>query len=241
MLLPVKGGIMSLLDRPISNLVLLSLRPDDLAILGPFAMVDLELRQVLQGANDPMKFVYFPEGALVSVVANAPGRKDIEVGIVGIDGMTGLALAQGDMQSPFESFVQVAGAARRIGADHLLASVKRSPTLKALLLLHGRAFELQVASTTVANGRYRLEERLARWLVMVGDRVGDSFAITHEFLGLMLGVRRSGVTVALQILVERGLIRVSRGNIVILDRPSLIKATQGSYGMAEREGERLVG
>jgi len=232
---------MAATDHPISNLLLISLDREDRELIGALEPVQLELRHLLQGANQPARFVYFPEGALVSVVASAPGRKDIEVGIIGTESMTGLALVQGDTLSPFESFVQVAGGARRIEADHFVRCLVASPSLKSLLLLHCRMFDLQVASTAIANSRYQVEERLARWLVMVSDRVGSDFEITHEFLGLMLGVRRSGVTVALQTLGGRGLVKATRGSIEIIDRLGLIRASKRSYGMAEREGERLVG
>jgi CRP-like cAMP-binding protein len=227
--------------RPIANQLLLSLVPSDLALLGPLELVNLKLRQHLGEAGTPLETVYFPETAVASVVSHIPGRKDTEVGIIGNEGMTGLALIQGDTQSPFRTFVQVAGTARSASAARLVDAINSSPTLKAILLLHGRAFDLQIASTTVANGTFKLEERLARWLLMIADRVGNSFEITHEFLSLMLGVRRAGVTLALQLLEGKGLIKSTRGKIVIVDRPALIAATHGCYGMAEREGERLVG
>lgn len=236
-----REGLVPNPDPTLVNLLLLGLLPEDRALLGPLELVDLELRQKLEHAGTALERVYLPETALVSVVSHIEGSKDVEVGIIGREGMTGLALVQGDSQSPFECYVQVAGRARMLEAARLMDAVAASPTLKALLLLHGRAFNLQVASTTVANGSHRLEERLARWLLMVGDRLGDSFEITHEFLSLMLAVRRSGVTLGLQVLEGRGLIHSTRGRVVIVDREGLILATRGCYGMAERESERLVG
>jgi CRP-like cAMP-binding protein len=223
------------------NQLLVSLLPQDRLRLGVLELVTLALRQPIDHAGTDVATVYFPETALVSVVSHMRGRKDVEVGVIGREGMTGLALIQGDTQSPFESFVQIAGKARSMNAARLMAAVNESPTLKAALLLHGRAFDLQVASTTVANGSHKLEERLARWLLMVGDRVGEQFKITHEFLSLMLAVRRSGVTLALQNLEGRGLITSTRGKVSILNRRALIAASAGSYGMAERESDRLVG
>jgi CRP-like cAMP-binding protein len=223
------------------NHLLLSLSKDDLALLGTLEVCQLKLRQSLETAGAAVKDVYFPESAMASVVAHTPRHRDIEVGIIGNEGMTGLALVQGDSQSPFETFVQIAGTARSMSAIRLMEAVTASPTLKAILLLHGRAFNLQVASTTAANGSHMIEARLARWLLMVADRVGNDYRITHEFLGLMLGVRRSGVTAALQQLEGRHLIRSTRGNVVIVDRTALVAAAQGSYGMAEREEERLLG
>ena len=109
-----------------------------------------------------------------------------------------------------------------------------------MLLCYTRAFSVQVATTAVANGHGTLEARLYRWLLMVGDRLGQSFAVTHQFLALMLGVRRSGVTLAIQILEGRGLIKATRGNVTIIDRPGLIEHAAGTYGFAEAEYDRLL-
>jgi CRP-like cAMP-binding protein len=106
---------------------------------------------------------------------------------------------------------------------------------------YARAFSIQVATTALANGRSKLDERLARWLLMVSDRVGTTFPITHEFISLMLGVRRPGVTLAIQILEGKGMIRASRGSVTILDRHGLIGLANGSYGFAEAHYARLLG
>ena len=100
---------------------------------------------------------------------------------------------------------------------------------------------IQTSYTAVANVRQRLESRLARWLLMCEDRAGSKLNITHEFLSIMLGVRRPGVTVAIQVLEGKGLIRASRAKIVIRDREGLIKLADGSYGAPEAEYERLLG
>ncbi|KQY27821.1 hypothetical protein ASD32_24915 [Rhizobium sp. Root483D2] len=118
----------------------------------------------------------------------------------------------------------------------------RSDTLGGTLSKYARAFSLQTTFTALATGHAQIEQRLARWLVMVHDRVdGDSFTITHDLLSLMLGVRRQGVTVALQILEGDHLIKSTCGTIEIKDREGLIEAGEGTYGPAEVEYRRLMG
>ncbi|MDB5507043.1 MAG: cyclic nucleotide-binding protein [Devosia sp.] len=220
------------------NLLLQRLSDDDLALLAPLTTVDLTLRQQLHAANTKIEFAYFPEHCLASVVSEeVPGV--IEVGIIGVDGMTGVALAYGDVQSPFECFVQGAGTATRVDAHRLSTAIATSGTLRQVMLNFANAFATQVAATSIANGRGLLEERLARWLLMVADRMGTSFSITHEFLATMLAVRRSGVTLGLQALEGRGLIRSTRGSVTLLDRDGLVGTSNGSYGLAEREYARL--
>jgi CRP-like cAMP-binding protein len=109
-------------------------------------------------------------------------------------------------------------------------------------LLYAYAFSVQTTCTALANGRSKIEERLARWILMARDRIDiDELALTHEFLSLMLGVRRSGVTVALHLLVRAGLIQAHRGIITILDRQGLEDISNGSYGVPEAEYQRLFG
>jgi CRP-like cAMP-binding protein len=225
---------------PIRNWLLRRLSASDRERLGSLERVDLALRKTLEAANEPVEFVYFLEDGLASVVSdNAAGT--IEVGVIGVEGMTGLGLASGDMQSPFETFMQIEGMAMRCTSVDLVRAMAESEALRALVGKYARAFAIQVATTAIANGRSKLEERLARWLLMVSDRAGAHFHITHEFVAVMLGVRRSGVTLAIQSLEGRGLIRASRGGIHIADRDGMIGMAQHSYGLAEREYQRLLG
>lgn len=232
---------MSSQDIPILNHLLQRLSPDDLALIMPMEPVDLALRRNLETAGAGTAFVYFMQEGLASVVAEPVSGKGVEVGIVGREGMTGHGVLYGDTQSPFETFIQSAGSALRIQPDRLRRAMEASPSLQGMLLLYARTFSIQVATTAYANGNAKLEERLSRWLLMVQDRVGNTLHITHEFLGIMLAVRRAGVTVALQILEGEGLIRAQRGTVVITDRNGLIKAANSSYGLAEREYQRLLG
>lgn len=226
---------------PFQNGLLSRLSGSDLTLLGPLKLVQLALHDVLESADSPIEFAYFLEAGVVSVVSQAMGHNDIEVGLVGREGMTGVSLVMADTRSPFTSFVQIKGLGYRVAAGQIGQAIGRSASLGDILGQYARAFHLQVAATSVAHGSARLEARLARWLLMVGDRAGGSFRITHALLGTSLSVRRSGITLSLQMLEGRGLIRSGRGMVSILDRLGLEEAAGGTYGMAERELARLSG
>jgi CRP-like cAMP-binding protein len=201
--------------------------------------VDLPVRKQLEARNKPIETVYFIEHGFASVVANGTGRS-IEVGLIGREGMTGLAVIMGSDRSPHETFMQAGGDGQRIPADKLRQILQEYPALHRSLLRYGHAFVVQTAQTALANGRSKVEERLARWLLMANDRLdGDRVPLTHEFLAIMLGVRRPGVTLALNVLEKRGLIQAKRGTIAIVDRARLRKVSNGAYGAAEAEFNRL--
>jgi CRP-like cAMP-binding protein len=238
--LPFAGG--SIFSIPIfANLLLQRLSEEDRASLGEPELVTLPLRQSLHAADGAISHVYFIEQGIASVVANVEGKMAVELGLIGPEGMAGLGAVYGDRGSPFHVFMQSEGAAYRFDFEKVAGALDRRPALRKLLLRYARTFAIQVATTALANGRSKLDERLCRWLLMVSDRVGNHFSITHEFIALMLAVRRSGVTLALQILEGEGLIRATRGHVSILDRDGLIEHANGAYGFAEREYERLMG
>ncbi|HUL10500.1 MAG TPA: Crp/Fnr family transcriptional regulator [Candidatus Acidoferrum sp.] len=146
----------------------------------------------------------------------------------------------GSDRTPHDTFMQVAGDGQRISSARLRSAMERSPALHRSFLRYGHAFMVQTAQTALANGRSRIEERLARWLLMAHDRLdADEVPLTHEFLSVMLGVRRPGVTVALDLLEKDGLIRAKRGAVDILNRTGLRKISNGAYGAAEAEFQRL--
>lgn len=201
----------------------------------------LEARQVLDTPNDPIRHVYFVESGLVSVVGTTEPDHRIEVGMVGCEGMTGLGIVLGDDRSANETIVQSAGTALRISSAALRKAMKANPALATILLRYVNVFIAQASQTALANGRGRLDERLARWLLMWHDRLGDTdLIITHEFLALLLGVRRHGVTVALHDLEGRGLIRANRNLVKIVDRDGLRLASNGFYGIPEAEYDRAI-
>ncbi|HEY1559424.1 MAG TPA: Crp/Fnr family transcriptional regulator [Caulobacteraceae bacterium] len=224
------------------NRLLSALRPDDLALLAPhLSPVSLKLREMLEAPNTAIEHVYFVETGIVSVVAKSKRHRRVEAGLVGWEGMTGLSIVMADDRSPNETYVQAAGSAHRLSADHLRQALATSALLQRLLLRYAQAFLIQTAQTALTNGTAKIEERLARWILMSHDRLGDDLPLTHEFLAVMLGVRRPGVTDALHRLEGRGLIRTSRGQIRVTDRPGIIVTAGGSYGVPEAEYERLLG
>lgn len=225
------------------NRILARLSVADLALLAPHLRpVDLPLRRRLETPRKVIEHVYFPETGFISVVAGGNERQRVEVGMIGSEGMTGLAVVLGTDRSPNETLVQNAGVGQRMPATELAMAMARSASLRRHLLLYAHAFLIQATQTAKANGRSKIEERLARWLLMAHDRLrNDELAITHEFLGVMLGVRRSGVTVALSLLAKTGVISTNRGVISILDRSGLKRAANGAYGIPEAEFDRVFG
>ena len=206
------------------NRLLAALSHADRDLLAPSLEVTmLDARQILEAPRDPISHVYFVESGLVSVVGTTEPDHRIEVGMVGYEGMTGLGIVLGDDRS----------------ANETMAA---SRSLSVTLLRYVNVFMVQGSQTALANGRGRLDERLARWLLMWHDRVlADDLVTTHEFLALLLGVRRQGVTVALHELEGRGLIRSTRSHVRILDRAGLLMVANGFYGIPEAEYDRSIG
>jgi CRP-like cAMP-binding protein len=226
------------------NHLLSCLSATDFALLKRhLSPVELGLRRPLEDANKPIRHVYFPETGIVSVVAEGTRDRLSEVGLIGREGMTGINVVMGNDRSPHLSYVQVAGQGQSLKANDLRRAMHKSSSMRELFLHFAQAFMVQTAHTAVANGRANLEERLARWLLMAHDRLdGNELPLTHEFIALMLNVRRAGVTVALQGLSRRRLVRApARGHIVVADRGGLEAAANGLYGIPEAEYQRLTG
>jgi CRP-like cAMP-binding protein len=213
------------------NRVLARLARADMALLKPhLAPVDLPVSTQLETANARIDTVYFMERGFASVVADGHGKRSIEVGIIGREGMTGLALVLGHDRAAHETYMQAVGGAQRISAAHLRKAMDQSVRLHRSLLRCAHDFLIQTAQTAVANGRSKLEERLARWLLMANDRIdGPEVPLTHKFLAVMLGAHRPFVTLTVQALERKGLIRAGRQVITIIDRKGLIKLSDGAY------------
>jgi CRP-like cAMP-binding protein len=234
---------MTISKSAVRNLLLRAMSPDDFARLKlHLEPVTLSLKQVLVEANQPIEHVYFIEEGLASVVAISPDNERLEVGHIGREGMTGEPVILSVNQTPLQTFIQVAGSGLRMRAEDLAAAMESSPSLKALLLRWVQALMIQTAQSTLANGRYTIQERLARWLLMCHDRLDrDDLPLTHEFLSLMLGVRRSGVTEALHVLEGIQVVKTGRGRIHLLDRERLEDIAGGCYGLSETEYTKLIG
>jgi CRP-like cAMP-binding protein len=223
-----------------SNLLLPLLSPSVIASLGPMEAIDLPLRTMLEPSGKPIEFIYFLQTGMASVVADMSSGDPIELGMIGREGVTGLAVIAGGSQTPFDTFMQIEGSALRMPVEAMTAALASNPSLRAVLALYAHAFSIQLASTAAANGRTSMEGRLARWLLMVSDRVGRDFHITHEFLGVMLASPRPGVSLAMHKLSADGLIRSTRNGVGIVNRTELIARSGNAYGVAEREYKRLM-
>ncbi|KAB1074344.1 Crp/Fnr family transcriptional regulator [Methylobacterium planeticum] len=230
-------------ESTIQNRLLRALAPEDLDRLRPHLEgVPLDLGTRIIAANTPIRQVYFPESGLASVSLSTGEGGRLEVAILGRDGMVSPALLLGVDRTPFDTEIRVSGQALRLDAEVLAAAVARSEGLRALLLRYVQVVNLWTSQTALSNRRHKTEERLARWLLLVHDRIeGNDLAITHEILSMMLGVHRPGVTVAVHELESGGMIATRRGVITVLDRDKLVRLAGTSYGFAEAEYERLVG
>jgi CRP-like cAMP-binding protein len=223
--------------------LLAALSPRDLGLLAPHLEgLDVAVRHSIEEVRRPIKHIYFMAEGIASVVATGLGDKEVEVGLIGREGMSGVVVVMGNHRAPHRTYVQVQGHALRIGVPEFRQALVASDTLRMFLLKFAQAFMVQTAHTAVANARANLEERLARWLLMARDRVDDEqVPLTHEFLSLMLGVRRAGVTEAVSALEGRGLIQGNRGHILVRDRKGLERVAGSYYGTPEAELRRLMG
>lgn len=225
------------------NRLLTRLAPGDWAMLQPhLEAVTLRERQVIEVPHKPIAHAYFLEIGVASVVAVDNEDHRIEVGVIGFEGVTGVPLLMGDNRAQHSTYMQIPGSGHRIAADRLRTALAQSETLRALMLKSAHGFMIQTAQTALANGRAKLEERLARWLLMAHDRMtSNAVPLTHEFLAVMLGVRRAGVTVAIHSFEQRGFISARRGELTMVNRPGLESVAGSFYGTPEVELERLLG
>jgi CRP-like cAMP-binding protein len=226
------------------NLLLAAMDEADFSLLQPHLVrVELQRGDVLFQADQPIEAAHFLEGGVGSVVSEDGRGEATEVGILGREGMAGISLLLGADRGPHRGFMQIGpGSALRIDAPRLIDALAQSLTLQTLLLRFVQTFMVQTAQTATANGNNTLPQRLARWLLMCHDRIdGDDLELTHEFMAMMLAVRRSGVTVTLHTLQAEGAIRAARGRVTIVDRARLLGFAGDAYGRPEEEYCRLIG
>lgn len=226
-----------------SNHLLASLSSEDAALLEPgMQQVALRLDDTLYRAQERIELVHFPLSGWLSMVARMEDGDSAEVGLVGREGLVGLPLAAGDDRSMLEALVQADGTALRLDGRAFQDALDRSRSLRRLIGRYVLASHAQVAQTAACNGRHRIEQRLARWLLMAHDRAdADCFPMTQEFLGTMLAVRRASITIAARLLQKARLIDYAHGRITILDRAGLEAAACECHGIVKREFDRLLG
>lgn len=197
--------------------------------------IDVVAGEILAEAGARMRYAYFPIHGFISLITPARGRGQLEIGLVGCEGMLGVPLLLGVDVSPLRAMVQGAGRLWRVDAAELQRELAGNTAARATLNRYLYVFLAQLAQAASCTRFHGIEARLARWLLMTRDRAGaNQFHITHEFLALMLGVRRVGVTGAANALQRRRLIRYRRGDIAVLDARGLERAACACYSIDKK-------
>ena len=226
-----------------TNRLLSLLSDQDYERLRPhLSHVIFDYRKSLYEASRPIEQVYFPVDGVASLVITTADGASAEVGTIGSEGFVGLPICFGDRDAPSSVYVQVPGTALKLDARTFRAEFERSPTLNLILLRYAHAFFNQVAQSAACAHLHRVQQRCCRWLLMTRDRMpSDDFLLTHEFLGMMLGVRRTTVTDVMGSLQKAGLVRYRRGHVTILDHEALHHRTCECYEISKVEFDRMLG
>lgn len=219
--------------HPIKNRLLAALPRDDYMRLHPnLELVKLSNRRTLYEAGDVIKYVYFLNSGMGSLLALTQGGATVEIAMVGNEGMLGIPAILGHHQTPYQVMIQLPGDGLRIKTDVIRAEFKLCGVLQDLLLNYTHALITQISQSAICNRFHTIEKRLCRWLLIAHDRVdGDTFHLTQEIISFMLGTPRTAVTMAAGTLQDSGLIRYKRGKITILDRSGLEEAACECYGI----------
>lgn len=227
---------------PTTNRILSQLSTEEFERLSPhLEPVTLALGDMLYYPQDPVTHVYFLNRGTVSIIATFEEGDGVEVGLVGNEGVFGINVVLGSMNTPHEALVQLAGDALRIPATVIKKEFKKGGQLQDLLLRYTQALIIQLAQTAACNRTHPIGGRLARWLLMSHDRaMSDELLLTHEFIAVMLGTRRAGVSEAAGKLQNEGVIRYKRGHIRIVDRKGLESISCECYPIVKREFDRLL-
>lgn len=226
----------------LKNEILLALPRDEYERLSPhMEYVQLPHGRVLIENGEPIRDVYFPNDALISLVTQLSDGLTVEAGVAGREGMAGLPVVLGADSTPMQSVVQIPGTGVKIKAQAIRDAFNRGGAMQALLLGYAHALFIEAAQSAACNARHHLEARLARWLLTSSDGVeADDLPLTQEFIAAMLGVRRASVTCAALTLREAGLISYNRGHIQILDRKGLETVACECYRAIKEQFKSLV-
>src|SRR6266567_988272 len=230
-------------DDRTSNRLLIHLPQEDQERLRRFLEpVELEYKHELYNSDERIEFVHFIESGVGSLVCTLTDGRAAEVGTVGNEGLVGLPVLMGHDRAPSSMYVQVPGRGLRMRAAIFREQLEQSQPMRVVMLHYTHVFFNQVAQSAACALFHSLEQRCCRWLLMTHDRMpSDTFLLTHEFLAMMLGVRRAGVSVAAGALRRAGLIRYHRGRVTILDRKALEDQACECYAVAKAEFDRLLG
>jgi CRP-like cAMP-binding protein len=228
---------------PPLNRLLAMLSPSDYELLRPHLKpIALPYKHVLYEADQPINFVHFIETGVGSLVATMKNGSAAEVGTMGSEGLVGLPILFGDTQATTTVYMQVPGYGLRMPAKKFSQALLKSESMRTVMFHYAHAFVNQVAQSAACLHFHSLEQRCCRWLLMTLERMGtDTFLLTQEFLAMMLGVRRAGVTMAVGKLRQAGFIHYTRGEVKILDRGALEKHSCECYQVTKREFDRLLG
>jgi CRP-like cAMP-binding protein len=224
------------------NHILAALPATEIALLRPhLSRMTMVTGQVLHEANSPINDVFFIENGVVSLAADTRDQGQVEVGLLGREGFAGASvILNANPWSVHRAFSQVPGDVFRMSSTALRSAIEQSESLRHRCLRHVEMLMVQTSQVAACNARHNLPERLARWLLMVRDRTdSDNLPMTQEFLSVMLGVRRSGVSVAASTLQAGGLIRVLRGHVLILDHDGLAAAACDCYRIIQQNRDRI--
>lgn len=223
------------------NALLSCLSASEQAEILPFMKkVELPRGAILEQPAFKISHAYFPISCIASVIIRGETGVSLETGIIGREGMTAFGIHACDPYATFEVVNQVEGEALKIELDHVERFFSKNANFRSLTSIFARTFNIQTSYTALANGRFTVTQRLARWLLMIDDRLDrPSFTITHEYLSVMLGVRRASITDSLHLLEGERLIRSTRSLVQVTDRAGLMAATGGCYGVPEAEHHRL--
>jgi CRP-like cAMP-binding protein len=210
-------------------------------LLASLSQADISLFSLEMVAVQTIQRTYFLESGIASVVASTADGTQTEVGIIGYEGMIDIATALGSVTAPLEIFIQAPGHGHSLPSAVFQEALAKSATLRTVMLNYAQAFLVQVSHTALAAASLSIKARLARWLLMCDDRTeGPEIPMTHEFLSLMLSVRRPGVTEAVQAVEASGAIRAHRGMIEIRDRGILKQIAGDGYGAPEAFAAKLA-
>jgi len=212
------------------------------AIAKHLTRVDMDLGQPLHRAGETIEVVYFVESGFISALTVLSDGAPLEIGLIGAEGVAGVSVVLGATTSFSETMCQTGGAAYRVSPAALMGVVGEAPRLRDLLLRYAHAFHVQVAQTAACNAHHELGQRLARWLLAAHDRSGVAeLSLTQDLIAVMLGVRRSTVSIAASTLQKAGVIRYAHGRITIVDRTGLENAACECYEAVTDEYRRLFG